>query len=74
VEAEQIFSADHVLSHTDQVIAISDRIVLDRCQRCVNLRRLLIAERILQARWLDFSGAWQHAESREHCSRVTPNR
>jgi hypothetical protein len=55
MEAELSFSPDHVLSHTDQVIATSDGIVLDRCQRWVNLVRLIIAERIPQARLLDLS-------------------
>ena len=55
MEAELTFSPDHVLSHSDQVIATSDGIVLDRCQRWVNLVRLIITERISQARLLDFS-------------------
>lgn len=55
MEAELTFSPDHVLSHTDQVIATSDGIVLDRCQRWANLVRLIIAERIPQARLLDLS-------------------
>ena len=57
MEAELTFSPDHVLSHTDQIIATSDGIVLDRCQRWVNLARLIIAERIPQARLLDLSPA-----------------
>ena len=36
---ELTFSPDHVLSHTDEIIATSDGIVLDRCQRWVNLAR-----------------------------------
>jgi hypothetical protein len=55
MEAELAFSPDHVLSHTGQIIATSDGIVLDRCQRWVNLTRLIIAERIPQARLLDLS-------------------
>ena len=55
MDVELTFSPDHVLSHTDQVIATSDGIVLDRCQRWVNLVRLIIAERIPQARLLDLS-------------------
>jgi len=55
MEAELTFSPDHVLSHTDQVIATSDGIVLDRCQHWVNLVRRIIAERISQARLVDFS-------------------
>jgi hypothetical protein len=52
MEAELTFSPDHVLSHTDQIIATSDGIVLDRCQRWVNLVRLIIAERVPRARLL----------------------
>ncbi len=55
MDVELTFSPDHVLSHTDEVIATSDGIVLDRCQRWVNLVRLIITERIPQARLLDFS-------------------
>lgn len=55
MEAELTFSPDHVLSHTDQVIATSDGIVLDRCQRWVNLVRVIIAEHIPQARLMDLS-------------------
>jgi hypothetical protein len=57
MEAELTFSPDHVLSHTDQIIATSDGIVLDRCQRWVNFVRLVIAERIPQAQLLDLSPA-----------------
>jgi len=57
MEVELTFSPDHVLSHTGEIIATSDGIVLDRCQRWVNLARLLITERITQARLLDLSPA-----------------
>ena len=57
MEVELTFSPDHVLSHTDQIIATSDGIVLDRCRRWVNLVRLIIAEKIPQARLLDLSPA-----------------
>jgi hypothetical protein len=57
MDAELTFSPDHVLSHTNQVIATSDGIVLDRCQRWVNLVRLIITERIPQARLLDLSAS-----------------
>jgi len=55
MEVELTFSPDRVLSHTDQVIATSDGLVLDRCQRWVNLSRLLIAQQIPQARLVDLS-------------------
>ena len=57
MDVELSFSPDHVLSHTDEIIATADGIVLDRCQRWVNLARLLIAESIPQARLLDLSSA-----------------
>jgi len=63
MEAELTFSPDHVLSHTDQVIATSDGIVLDRCKRWVNLARVIIAERIPQARLLDLSTSGVSASS-----------
>jgi hypothetical protein len=55
MEVELSFSPDHVLSHTAEIIATSDGIVLDRCQRWVNLARLIIAERLPQTRLLDLS-------------------
>jgi hypothetical protein len=59
MEVELTFSPDHVLSHTDEIIATSDGIVLDRCQRWVNFARLIIADRLPQTRLLDLSPASQ---------------
>lgn len=55
MEAELTFSPDHVLSHTDQIIATSDGIVLDHCRSWVNLARFIITRRIPQARLLDLA-------------------
>ncbi len=55
MEVELTFSPDHVLSHTAEIIATSDGIVLDRCQCWVNLTRLIIAERLPQTRLLDLA-------------------
>jgi hypothetical protein len=55
MEVELTFSPDHVLSHTGEIIATSDGIVLDHCQRWVNLARLIIADHLPQARLLDLS-------------------
>ena len=55
MDAKLTFRPDHVLSHTNQVVATSDGIVLDRCQRWVNPVRLIIAQQIPQARLLDLS-------------------
>ena len=57
MEVELTFSPDHVLAHTDQIIATSDGIVLDRCQHWANLARLIITGHIPQARLLDLSPA-----------------
>jgi len=55
MEVELVFSPDHVLSHTGEIIATSDGIVLDHCQRWVNLARLIIADHLPQARLLDLA-------------------
>lgn len=57
MKVELTFSPDHVLSHTDQIIATSDGIVLDRCQRWVNFARFILVGSIPQARLLDLSPA-----------------
>jgi hypothetical protein len=55
MSAELAFSPDGVLARTEHVIATSDSAVLDRCQRWVNLARLLIAQHIPQAKLVDLS-------------------
>jgi hypothetical protein len=55
MSVELVFSPDHVLAETDQVIATSDGVILDRCRQWVNLARLITAERVPQARLLDLS-------------------
>jgi hypothetical protein len=55
MDVELVFSPDHVLSHTGEIIATSDGIVLDHCQRWVNLARLIIADRLPQTRLLDLA-------------------
>ena len=57
MDVELSFNPDKVLSQTDQIIATSDGIVLERCQRWVNLARLSIAERIPSAQLLDLSSS-----------------
>lgn len=57
MDVELTFSPDYVLSHTHHLIATSDGIVLDRCQRWVNLTQLIIAQRIPQANVVDLSPA-----------------
>lgn len=55
MEVEVVFSPDHVLAHTDNFIATSDGIVLDRCQRWVNLARHIITTHVPAAKVVDFS-------------------
>jgi len=55
MDVELSFSPDHVLSHTAEIIATSDGIVLDHCERWVNLARLIIADHLPQARLLDLA-------------------
>ena len=47
------FSPDHVLSETDAVVATSDSLILDRCQRWSNLGREIIQTAIPHARIID---------------------
>lgn len=55
MDVELTFSPDHILSHTHHIIATSDGIVLDRCQRWANLTRYIVQQRIPEARVVDFS-------------------
>lgn len=54
---ELAFNPDRILWESGQIIATSDSVVLDRCQRWVNLAREIISERIPQARLVDLSAA-----------------
>jgi hypothetical protein len=46
MEVEVVFSPDHVLSHTEHVVASSDGIILNRCTAWLNLAREIIIHRI----------------------------
>lgn len=52
---ELVFNPDRVLAETDQVIATSDGVILDRCRHWVNLTRTVVAEKIPRARIVDLS-------------------
>ena len=52
---ELVFNPDRVLWESEQVIATSDGVVLDRCRHWVNLVRQIIVERIPRARLVDLS-------------------
>jgi hypothetical protein len=53
-QAELVPNPDYVLSHATQIVATSDSVVLDNCQRWFNCARLLIDTRVPQAHVLDF--------------------
>jgi hypothetical protein len=53
MQVELSFSPDHELAHTENVIATSDGIVLDRCRQWVNLARHIILSRVPGARIVD---------------------
>jgi len=52
VEVELVFNPDRVLWESDEVVATSDGVVLDRCQAWVNLVRELVVHHIPDARLL----------------------
>jgi hypothetical protein len=55
MEVELEFSPDHELSHTENLIASSDGIILDHCRGWVNLVRHIIRQRIPSARLIDLA-------------------
>jgi hypothetical protein len=55
-DVELVFSPDHVLSHTEEIVATSDSVILDRCVRWLNLVRVILTDRLPQARIVDLSG------------------
>ena len=50
---ELVFSPDKVLSETDRIIATADSVILDRCQRWINLSALVIIQHIPTSRLID---------------------
>ena len=56
-EADLVYSPDSILSHTEQIVASADSVILDRCQRWFNLVRMVIDQRIPQSRMVDLSQA-----------------
>ena len=52
---ELVFNPDRVLWQSEQVIATSDGVVLDRCRQQVNLTRRIVFEHVPQARVVDLS-------------------
>jgi hypothetical protein len=53
---ELVHNPDAVLSQTEQTVASSDSVILDRCQRWINVARLAIVDRVAQAYVVDLSG------------------
>ncbi len=54
-EVELVPNPDRILSATDELVATSDSVILDRCQRWINLTRLVVAERVIEARVVDLA-------------------
>jgi len=52
-QVELVFNPDKVLSESKEVIATSDSVVLDRCERWINLARLVTTQQVPQARVID---------------------
>jgi hypothetical protein len=50
-----VFSPDHVLSRTEQVVASSDGIILNRCAVWLNLAQEIILHRIPAANIIDLT-------------------
>jgi hypothetical protein len=57
MEVELTYSPDHLLAETNHIIATSDGIVLDQCQRWINLASIIIAQRIPKARMVDLAAS-----------------
>jgi hypothetical protein len=56
MEVELAFSPDYELSNTENPIATSDGIILDRCHEWLNLARYIITERIPSANIIVLNG------------------
>jgi hypothetical protein len=52
-DVELVFNPDKVLAQSDQIVATSDSVILDRSRRWLNLIGLLIEKRVPQARVVD---------------------
>ena len=55
MDVEVVFSPDHVLSQTEQVVASSDGIILNRCAVWLNLAQEIILHRIPAANIIDLT-------------------
>jgi hypothetical protein len=52
-QVELVFSPDKILAESDQIVATSDSVILDRCERWLNLACLVIEQGAPQARVVD---------------------
>ena len=55
-QVDLVPNPDRVLSRCSQIVATSDCVILDRCERWVNLAGAVIAARIPQSRLVDLGG------------------
>lgn len=54
-QIELVPNPDHVLIETDQLVATADSDILDRCGPWLNLARLVVQQRVAEARVVDLS-------------------
>jgi hypothetical protein len=52
-QVELVFNPDSILAEANEIVATADSVILDRCQRWVNLTRLVINRDLPQARLVD---------------------
>ncbi len=50
---ELVFNPDRILAESEQIVATSDSVILDRCKRWINFARLVIDRRVPDARVVD---------------------
>ena len=54
--AELVYQPDHVLGEVEQIVATADSVILDRCQRWLNLARAVVERHVPDAWIVDFTG------------------
>jgi hypothetical protein len=55
-QVELVFNPDKILAEGSEIIATADSVILDRCQRWVNLTRLVITQHIPEAWIVEIDG------------------
>jgi len=55
-EVELVINPDRVLCAAEQIVSSSDHAILDRCQKWVNVARLVITAQVPNAHVVDLGG------------------